>query len=60
MAVNVLYVKKKLYSAYVSKHNSKREKQVIVVMIENGKRRHYLEVKNLSALHQQVMVIFVV
>ena len=42
--------KKKLYSAYVSKHNSKREKQVIVVMIQNGKRRHYLEVKKLSAL----------
>ena len=39
-----------IYSAYVSKHNSKREKQVIVVMIQNGKRRRYLEVKKLSAL----------
>ena len=50
IALNVLYAKKKLYSAYVSKHNSKREKQVIVVMIQNGKRRHYLELKKLSAL----------
>ena len=46
-----MYVKEKIiYPAYVSKHNSNRKKQVIVVMIRNGKIRHYLEVKKLSAL----------
>ena len=29
-------LKKKIYSAYVSKHSSKREKQVILWMIQNG------------------------
>ena len=36
IALNFLYVKKeKLYPAYVSKHNSKCEKQVIILMIPN-------------------------
>ena len=35
--LNVLYTKKeKIYPAYVSKHNSNREKQVILLMIPNG------------------------
>ena len=35
--INVLYVKKKkIYPAYVSKHNSNRQRQVIVSMIPNG------------------------
>ena len=51
--------KKKIYLAYVSKHNSNREKQVIILMTSKGKkfeaqseRRlcHYLSVKKLSAL----------
>ena len=51
--------KKKIYPAYVSKHNSNRKKQVILSMISNGETReakseeqewHYLVVKNLSAL----------
>ena len=29
--------KKKIYLAYVSKHNSNREKQVILLIIPNGK-----------------------
>ena len=34
---DVLYTKKeKIYPAYVSKHNSNREKQVILLMISNG------------------------
>ena len=43
--------KKKIYSAYVSKHKSNRQKQVILLMISNGEKLwHYLAVKNLSAL----------
>ena len=37
VAINVLYSKKEItYSAYVSKHNSNREKQFILLMISNG------------------------
>ena len=47
-----------VYPAYVSKHNSNREKKVIFLMISNRKGReakyegrwHYLAVKKLSAL----------
>ena len=54
-----LYAKKeKIYPGYVSKHNSNREKQVILLMISNGKGReaqlegewHYLSVNKISAL----------
>ena len=39
-ALNVLYDKKeKTYPTYVSKHNSDREKQVILLMILNGEKR---------------------
>ena len=38
IALNVLYVKKeKIYPAYVSKHNSNRERQVILLMIPDKK-----------------------
>ena len=30
-------IKEKIYPAYVSNHNSNREKQVILLMISNGK-----------------------
>ena len=51
IALNVLYAKKeRLYHAYVSKNNSNREKQVLLLMILNGEGRHYLVVKKLSAL----------
>ena len=34
---NVLYAKsEKIYPAHISKHNSKREKYVILLMISNG------------------------
>ena len=37
IALNVLCAKKeKMYPAYVSKHNSNREKQVIFLMNSNG------------------------
>ena len=39
-----------MYSAYVSKHNSNCEKEVIILMIPNREGWHYLAVKKLSAL----------
>ena len=42
--------KKKTYPAYVSKHNSNREKQAIFLMIPSGEGWDYLAVKRLSAL----------
>ena len=37
VALNALYTKKeKVYPGYVSKHNSNREKQLILLMISNG------------------------
>ena len=53
IALNVLYVPhntKKINIAYKSKHNLTREKQVILLMISNGEKWHYLTVKNLSGL----------
>ena len=41
---------KKINPAYVSRHNSNSEKQVILLMIPNGEGLHYLVVKKLSAL----------
>ena len=46
-----MYAKKeKIYPADVSKHSSNCEEQVILLMISNGGKWHYLAVKNLSAL----------
>ena len=44
------YNTKKINIAYKSKHNSTREKQVILLMISNGENWHYLVVKSLSGL----------
>ena len=41
---------KKIYPAYASKHNSNREKQLILLIILNGEGCHCLAVKKLSAL----------
>ena len=39
IALNVLYAKKeKIYPAYISKHNSNRGKQVILLMIPDGEK----------------------
>ena len=44
---NVLYTKKeKMYHAYVSKNNPSSEKQVILLMISNRKKWHYLPAEN--------------
>ena len=47
--------KKKIYPAYVSKYNSNREKQVILLMSSNGEKWHYLAVKKLPALLRGIM-----
>ena len=52
------YKKEKKYPAYISKDNLNREKQVILLMVQNGVgcevksegQWHYLAVKKLSAL----------
>ena len=39
ISLNALYAKKeKIYPAYVSKHNSNHEKQVILLLITNGEK----------------------
>ena len=53
IALNVLYIPhntKTIRVAYRSEHNNKHKKQVILLMITDGKKWHYLAVTNLSAL----------
>ena len=52
IALDVFCTKKeKIYPAYISKHNSNREKRIILLMISNGaKQWHYLAFKKLSVL----------
>ena len=40
----------KISLAYKSKHNLTREKQVILLMITDGEKWHYIAVKRLSGL----------
>ena len=53
IVLNILYVPhntKKIEIAYKSKHNLTREKQVVLLMINNGENWHFLTVKTLSRL----------
>ena len=53
IALNVLYIPhnaKTISVAYRSEYNNKRKKQVILLMITNGKKCHYLAITNLPAL----------
>ena len=53
VALNILYVlcnTKKINIAYKSKNNLTQEKQIILLMISDGQKWHYLVVKNLSGL----------
>ena len=53
IALNILYVPhntKETRHAYKLKYNLNRENQVILLMITDGKKWHYLAVKKLSAL----------
>ena len=49
IALNILYVPdntEKIRHAYKSKHNLNCKNQVILLMITDGERQHYLAVKN--------------
>ena len=51
--MNILFVPhntKTMSNAYKSKYNHKRKNQVILLIITNGKKWHYLAVRSLSAL----------
>ena len=53
IALNISYVPpntRKIHVAYKSKHNLTRENQIILLMITDGEKWHYLTVKNLSGL----------
>ena len=53
IALNILYVPhntRKIHVAYKSKHHLTRENQIILLMITDGEKWHYLTVKNLSGL----------
>ena len=53
IALNILFVPyniEKIRLAYKSKHNFKCKNQVILLMITDGKKWHYLVVKSLSVL----------
>ena len=53
IALNILYVPfntKKIEVAYKSKYYLTREKQIILLMISNGEKWHYLVVQSLSGL----------
>ena len=59
IALNILYVpynteEIEIRHAYKSKYNLKRENQVIILMITDGKKWHYLAVKKLSALFKGI------
>ena len=53
IALNILYVPhntRKIHVAYKSKHNLTYENQIILLMITDGEKWHYLTVKNVSGL----------
>ena len=53
IALNILCVPhntEEIRYAYVPKHNTKRENQLILLMITDGEKWHYLAVKELSEL----------
>ena len=54
ITLNVLYAKKeKPFPSYVSKHNSNREKQFILLMIQNGEKQQ----KALSFIKKTINII---
>ena len=57
IALNVLYVAhnaEKIRHAYKSKHNLTRQNLVILLVITDGEKWHYLAVKRLSALFREI------
>ena len=67
IALNILFVphdKKEIPHAYISKYNHKRKNQVILLMITDGERWHYLAVRSclhcLEEYHQVIVELFAV
>ena len=58
VALNILYIlhntKKKIQLAYRSKYNLTYDKQIILLLITDGEKWHYLVVKNLSGLFKGI------
>ena len=57
VALNILYVPyntKKINIAFNSKNNLTQERQIILLMISDGQKWHYLVVKNVSALLREI------
>ena len=57
IALNILYVlynTEKIKHTYKSKYNLTRENQVILLMITDGEKWHYLAAKSLSALFRKI------
>ena len=55
IAVNLLFSKKKsqnIYTVRRSEHNVRCKKQVNLLMIEDGEKRHYTAIKSISRLYQ--------
>ena len=53
IALNILFVPyntKQIRQAHISKYNSKRDNQVILLMITDGEKWHYVAVKSISRL----------
>ena len=50
----VPYNTEKTRPAYISKYNNKRDNQVILLMIIDGKKCNYLAVKKLPALLRRI------
>ena len=56
IALNPVYDKKeKIYPAYISKHNLKCKKEVIILMIPNGERWNYLAVINFCIIKRTIV-----
>ena len=57
IALNILYVPhntRKIHVAYKSKHNLTRENHIILLMITDSEKWHYLTIKNLSGLLRRI------
>ena len=57
IALNILYIPyntEEIRAAYKSKYNNKRKNQVILLIITDGKKWHYLPVKKMSALFRGI------
>ena len=52
IALNILYIEgeRKVRQAFISKHNSTREKHVDLLIVQDNRKTHYTAIKRISAL----------